>query len=159
MPCVRGYIYSLLWVSKNLHLKNELNVKFISLKLFTFADLATSGNVETSLNNMKHNGRSNVNRTTGSRILAETIVAVEKLHALNINHGDLAPRNMVVDAEGHLLLADFGYSTELNGDDDSRFNWRDLAEICDINFFRIRFDSLISLSKMLKNATDAQVHG
>jgi serine/threonine protein kinase len=42
--------------------------------------------------------------------IAEIVLALENLHALNIIHRDLKPQNLVFDNEGHLKLTDFGLS-------------------------------------------------
>lgn len=42
--------------------------------------------------------------------IAEIILAVEYLHQKNIIHRDLKPDNILLDAEGHIKLTDFGLS-------------------------------------------------
>jgi serine/threonine protein kinase len=50
---------------------------------------------------------------------AEVIIALEHLHSLNIVHRDVRPENILIDEEGHVKLADFGYAmkttTNTNG--------------------------------------------
>lgn len=45
--------------------------------------------------------------------MAEMIVSVQTLHTLGYIHRDLKPDNFLIDASGHLILADFGLSKEL----------------------------------------------
>ena len=47
-------------------------------------------------------------------LMAETLVALDELHAHRIIHGDLKPENILVDLQGHILLSDFGMSRDFN---------------------------------------------
>jgi serine/threonine protein kinase len=42
--------------------------------------------------------------------LAETVLALEHIHARGIVHRDLKPENLLVGSDGHLRLTDFGLS-------------------------------------------------
>lgn len=42
--------------------------------------------------------------------IIEIILAIEYLHSLNILYRDLKPTNVLIDAEGHIRLTDFGLS-------------------------------------------------
>ena len=44
--------------------------------------------------------------------LAEVLLTLEDLHKRDIIFRDLKPDNVVLDAEGHALLTDFGLSKE-----------------------------------------------
>ena len=43
---------------------------------------------------------------------AETVLGLEYLHSVGIVHRDIKPQNMLITAEGHVKLADFGLSAE-----------------------------------------------
>lgn len=45
--------------------------------------------------------------------LSEIILAVEHLHALDIIYRDLKPKNILLDATGHVKLTNFGLFKDL----------------------------------------------
>jgi len=48
--------------------------------------------------------------------IAEVVLAMEYIHALNIIYRDLKPENILIDRDGHAKLADFGLAKEGVGD-------------------------------------------
>jgi serine/threonine protein kinase len=47
-------------------------------------------------------------------IVAETLLAVNYLHSINIIHHDIKPENILIAKDGHFKLSDFGLSKEIN---------------------------------------------
>ena len=47
-------------------------------------------------------------------IIAELIIALEELHKRKIIHRDIKPRNILFDANGHVVLGDYGISRDFN---------------------------------------------
>jgi len=46
--------------------------------------------------------------------IGELIVAIEEMHNMHYIHRDIKPDNILISAEGHLKLTDFGLSKEVN---------------------------------------------
>jgi serine/threonine protein kinase len=47
---------------------------------------------------------------------AEVVLAVEHLHSLHIAYRDMKPENLLIGADGHLRLTDFGFAKKLIAD-------------------------------------------
>ena len=56
-------------------------------------------------------------REHGPRMIKEILCGLQFLHDQGILHRDLKPSNVLVDADGHMRLADFGISRVLNEDE------------------------------------------
>lgn len=125
-----------------------------------FVDLATNRNVEERL------GADRACKSTGGceqvraqLIIAETLIAIEKLHSMGIVHMDLAFKNIVIDGGGHILLTDFGHSTQLD-EATSQRDWRQFACMCYETYSKpICDENLKNLVDLLLITTDSQLSG
>ncbi|KAJ3222864.1 serine/threonine protein kinase psk1, partial [Chytriomyces hyalinus] len=74
-------------------------------KLFLILQYAPGGNLfrHLSIQRMFH-------EDTAAFYIGELLLAIDHLHSLGIIYRDLKPENVLLDAEGHVLLTDFGLS-------------------------------------------------
>ena len=62
--------------------------------------------------------KNNLPKSTIKLIIAETILAINYLHSINIIHHDIKPENILITAKGHFKLSDFGLSKTLKSDNE-----------------------------------------
>ena len=85
-----------------------LNYAFQSpVRLYLILDYCPGGNLTSYIQRYKK-----FSEGTARFYLCEIILALEALHNCDIIYRDLKPDNIVIDAEGHALLTDFGLSKE-----------------------------------------------
>ena len=75
--------------------------------LYMVLELCPNGDLMTHLSE-----RSRFAESVARFYIAETILAVEHLHSMDIVYRDLKPENILVDRAGHIRLADFGLAKE-----------------------------------------------
>lgn len=94
--------------------------------------------------------------------IAETVIAIEKVHNAKILHNDLSLQNILIDSDGHLMLNDFGLSQTLNSDATSAADWICLHGICD-SIFTEPIDEtethFMRLFSHLEKLTDGKLNG
>jgi serine/threonine kinase 38 len=66
--------------------------------------------------------------------IAETILAIESVHALNYIHRDLKPDNILLTANGHVKLSDFGLCK--HAEISARNPYENLAKLAEDSKFR-----------------------
>jgi len=79
--------------------------------IYMCMDLAPGGELSNVIAHAKRNSKEGgvaCDAPTCQFYIAELIEALEYLHANNIVHKDLKPENVLLTAEGHIKLADFG---------------------------------------------------
>ena len=62
--------------------------------------------------------KNNLPKSTIKLIIAETILAINYLHSINIIHHDIKPENILITAKGHFKLSDFGLSKTLKNENE-----------------------------------------
>ncbi|KAI8950990.1 serine/threonine-protein kinase psk1 [Xylaria longipes] len=84
-------------------------------KLYLILEYGQGGELFTHLSTEKM-----FSESTAAFYMAEMVLALSYLHeTLGVVYRDLKPENCLLDAQGHLLLTDFGLSKVAVGDDDS----------------------------------------
>ncbi|KAI0489647.1 serine/threonine-protein kinase psk1 [Xylaria cf. heliscus] len=84
-------------------------------KLYLILEYGQGGELFTYLSTEKM-----FSESTAAFYMAEMVLALSYLHdTLGVVYRDLKPENCLLDAQGHLLLTDFGLSKVAVGDDDS----------------------------------------
>lgn len=120
-------------------------------------DVATGGNLYNVIESTK------LDAATVKLILAEIVNAIEKLHESGIYHGDLKSANILIDSDGHLMLADFGLTkcrTDDNWEKACKNDFVYVSNMCYSLFSELSDDkNEHSLIKLLQNMTDTQMHG
>ncbi|XP_062503723.1 ribosomal protein S6 kinase alpha-5-like [Corticium candelabrum] len=84
-------------------------------KLHLILDYVCGGELFTHLYQRDH-----FNEAECRIYVGEVLLAIEHLHKLGIIYRDLKLENILLDAEGHVVLTDFGLSKEMIGDEGDR---------------------------------------
>lgn len=85
---------------------------------YYFIDYVSGGELFTHLYKKEHFSESEV------RIyIAEIVLAIETLHKLNIIYRDIKLENILLDADGHIVITDFGLSKELTEESKRSFSF------------------------------------
>ena len=72
---------------------------------------------EETLKELVNSQTAEYSKDHGPRMIKEILTGLEFHHSRGIVHRDLKPSNVLVDVEGHMKLADFGISRDLNEDE------------------------------------------
>jgi serine/threonine protein kinase len=75
--------------------------------LYLVSDYCAAGDLRSLLNENEY-----LPEEEAVKFLAEILVAIEDIHKNGIIHRDIKPENILIDAEGHAKLSDFGLAKE-----------------------------------------------
>ena len=93
------YVLKLLWVFQD------------EKRVYIFTDIAPNGNIYLYLKRLKK-----FPECIAGKYVRQLLNGLTYLHQKNIIHRDIKPENLLVTTSGNLLLADFGWSTEIEKD-------------------------------------------
>lgn len=82
---------------------------------FIFVDYVSGGELFTHLYKRDH-----FNEDEVRIFIAEIVIAIEQLHKLGIIYRDIKLENILLDADGHIVVTDFGLSKELTKESNGR---------------------------------------
>ena len=82
--------------------------------------------------------KNNLPKKTIQLIVAETILAVNYLHSINIVHHDIKPENILISLKGHFKLSDFGLSKTIQDDNEFEVT-QNVRNLVEFNKFPINF--------------------
>jgi ribosomal protein S6 kinase alpha-5 len=108
-------------------------------KLYLILDFVQGGELFTQL---KNEGTLSVDKTRF--YIAQIILALEQLHKLNISYRDIKLENIMLDADGNIVLVDFGLAKILVDDERTNSYCGTLDYMVNLNFL------LKSTIRMLK---------
>ena len=60
--------------------------------------------------------------------IAQTVIAIEAIHKKNYIHRDIKPDNLLLDADGHMKLSDFGLCKPLDASSFPSFSQSENSE-------------------------------
>ncbi|KAL9919324.1 chromosomal serine/threonine-protein kinase JIL-1-like [Glossina fuscipes fuscipes] len=86
-------------------------------KLYLVLDYVSGGELFTHLHKTGH-----FSEATVKIYIAEVVLALEHLHKLDIIYRDVKLENILLDDQGHIVLADFGLSKIFSSESDHRAN-------------------------------------